>query len=118
MGLDTIAITRKNEKFENVDAPNSWFKGTETLVRGAFGDINWIRGKYYNPLVEELTGVSLYQESISNQTVDKIATILENKTESYTSSLSGHTYPLKEISTLAKWFRAAANKGCFLEGWW
>lgn len=118
MGLDTIAIIEKNQLFENVDAPNSLFAGTESLIRGAAGDINWIRGKYYNPLIQELVGISLYQETINNDTVDKIATILENQTESYTSEMTNRHYPIREIKELARWFRVAANNGCFLEGWW
>ena len=115
MGLDTIAITHKNERFENVEAPNDWFLGTENLVRGAFGDINWIRGKHYDPLVYELVGISLYQETINNDTINKIATVLENRTESYTSKITNKHYSLKEIKNLAKWFRIAADNGCFLE---
>ena len=118
MGLDIIACSKKNAMFENVDAPNEWFVGTEELVRGCFGDVNWIRGKYYYYIINELTGVNLYQEEINNKTVNHIATVLENQKKDWHSVDSGYHYSIEEIKMLAKWFRAAADNGCFLEGWW
>ena len=120
MGLDTIAY-KEFRNGEHIEADNEWFAGTEGLVRGCMGETNWIRGKYYNHLIEALSNVSLYQESIANDTVKHILSVLQDFQENpfkYRDEVFNHSVNPKELETLIQWFKIASERGCYLRGWW
>lgn len=120
MGLDTIAYKEFIDG-EHIDADNEWFSGTEELCRGVVSEnLAWIRGKVYAKIVEDLSGISLYSESLSNEMVHKIASSIENYLEDplKRSDLFRGNINTKELRLLGKWFRVAADKGCYLHGWW
>lgn len=121
MGLDTTAM-KEFKDGEHVPAPEEWFDGTEGLSRGmmAWGLAD-LRGKVYSHLVEQVSGVSLYSESISNDTVKQIALDLEefvDHPDRYRDVMFTYNLNRKEVMQLARWFRAAADNGCYLVGWW
>jgi len=121
MGLDTTAMQGFRDG-ENVPAPEEWFEGTEGLTRGimAWGLAD-LRGKVYSHLIEQISGESLYRESINNATVAKIADSLDDfleYPEKYRDVVFTYNLNRKETVQLAKWFRAAADNGCYLVGWW
>ena len=121
MGLDTIAY-KEFRNGEHVEADSSLFEGTEELVRGIMGgSLSWIRGKVYAHLVEEVSGVSLYQESISNEHVYRIADALEDlnrNPEKYSSLVFYYNLDRNHLKKLERWFRIAADNGCYLCGWY
>jgi hypothetical protein len=84
MSLDTVAMIGY-EHGEFREAPEDWFSGTDLLIRGTKGTDNWIRGRYYDEVIKQITGYTLYHE---------------------------------ELQQLNKWFKIAAEKGCFLEAWY
>jgi hypothetical protein len=117
MGLDTIAY-KEFKDGEHVEADSEWFAGTESLCRGCLtGGLAWIRGKVYATIVEEISGISLYTETLSNEAVKQIATSLENFIEDPLKyNVFMGNINSKELKLLAKWFRAAADNGCYLHG--
>jgi hypothetical protein len=121
MGLDTIAY-KEYRNGEHIEADSVWFEGTEELCRGVMGDgLSWLRGKIYAHLVEQISGVSLYQESINNETVKTIADKLDDflsAPQKYRDVMFTYNINRKEVVQLAKWFRTAADNGCYLGGWW
>ena len=77
------------------------------------------RGKVYADLVQQATGVSLYDEQIPSEVVKKMADDLENyDLNSYENS--GHGYPIDqlEFENLKKMFRLHADAGHYLVSWW
>jgi hypothetical protein len=125
MGLDTIAY-KEFSNGEHVEADSEWFTGTEELSRGIMavgdtGNLAWIRGKVYAHFLEQISGVSLYQESISNETVWKIANSLKTYNDNplkYSDVFFTYNLPKRELKTLERWFFIAAERGCYLHGWW
>lgn len=121
MGLDTIAY-KEFRNGEHIQADSDWFKGTEMLSRGIMGgDLAWIRGKTYALLVEEVSGVNLYEESISNDVVWKIANAFKSLNDDplkYRDIDYLAHYHKNELKALEKWFFIAAERGCYLHGWW
>jgi len=121
MGLDTIAY-KEYSNGEHIEADSVWFEGTEELSRGIMGsDLSWIRGKVYSHLIEQVSGISLYQESISNDGVGKIAAALHELNADpirYRDIVFTYNYNKRELKALEKWFTIAAERGCYLHGWW
>ena len=120
MGLDTIAY-KEYRNGEHIEADSEWFTGTEVLTRGCLSeDLSWIRGKVYALLVEELSGVSLYTESLDNATVWRITEAIRayNQNPLAYRDVFYHNFDKEELHTLERWFYAAANNGCYLRGWW
>lgn len=119
MGLDTIAY-KEFRNGEHINANSEWFEGTEELCRGIMHeDLSWIRGKVYSVVVEEISGISLYTETLSNEAVHKIANSIENYlNDPLRHNLFKGNINTKELRLLGKWFRVAAEKGCYLHGWW
>lgn len=121
MGLDTMAMKGFRDG-EHERADEEWFEGTEGLSRGmmAWGRAD-LRGKVYSHMIEQVSGVSLYQESISNEYVKHIALCLEDfivNPEKFRDVMFTYNLNRKEVTQLAKWFRIAADRGCYLVGWW
>lgn len=78
------------------------------------------RGKIYNELIEELTGVSLYQEEIPNTVVKGMADSLGVLLVTGINSRQCKKIGIKEVEveSLAKWFRVVADNNGIVVGWW
>ena len=81
------------------------------------------RGKVYAGLIETITGESLYKEDISNDTVKKMADALDKT--SYADAMKsreaneyGYEIGRAEYGHLQEMFRAYADAGATLHGWW
>jgi hypothetical protein len=121
MGLDTTAMIEFKDG-EHVPAPSEMFDGTEGLTRGimAWGNAD-LRGKVYSHMVEQISGISLYQETINNKAVRDIADSLQDFVdypEKYRDLFFTYDLKRKEVIQLVKWFKIAADNGCYLRGWW
>ena len=75
------------------------------------------RGKVYNDIVESLTGVSLYQEKIPNETVKQMSDTLDCHV--WNRSI-GEQFDISEDSfnDLLLIFRLHSQAGHDLVGWW
>jgi hypothetical protein len=118
MSLDTIAMIGY-EQGEFREAPEDWFSGTDLLVRGTEGTDNWIRGRYYDEVIKQITGYTLYHQ-LKNGTVQDISRLLNEYTFAHVSSVANRRVQIsnEELQQLNKWFKIAAEKGCFLEAWY
>ena len=120
MGLDTYAVYSKTKtlNWAGIELCGGMLSGNGS---GSF------RGKVYDDFIEAVTGESLYQESIPNKTVKKMA----DKLDTYVKNHNGNTsrkwcseviliWPPKwyEVKSLAQWFKVAANGGATVNGWW
>ena len=80
------------------------------------------RGKVYDHLIESVTGVSLYQEEIDDETVCLMADALDANPydtlpEEWTDGDYGNV-AADEYHDLQRMFRAFADKGATLHGGW
>ena len=120
MGLDTIAMTEWKDG-EYKQAPDEWFEGTPRLVRGIMGGgkENWIRGKTYNNLIQQVTGYSLY-ENLNNESVRDLSNKLNEYMFIHCASPANRVEQIscEELRELNLWFKVAAEKGCFLHAWY
>jgi hypothetical protein len=85
------------------------------------GEVSF-RGKVYNDLVEQVTGVSLYQEWIPPETVRKMAAELAVRSpEELARMWVGEDYTeehVREMESLQQHFLICARRGLGLIGWW
>lgn len=107
MGLDNFWISPETN--EPVSLPEL---DDLNLTQGLLGDggSSAFRGKVYNSTVELITGESLYQETIPNATVVKMAEKLSAAVETH------RVYA--DVDKLAQMFTAHAAAGHDLVGWW
>jgi hypothetical protein len=124
MGLDSIwmmPIVDGEEK----ELP--YFEPELTLIVGLlFDNPRSFRGKVYNPLIEFITGVSLYAKEIDNKGVKEIAEFLETyNPEEHLGVLdellgiSGNaSINLHHYNDLKRAFRTFGDAGAVLTGWW
>lgn len=119
MGLDTYAYNDKGMMDDKL------FEGADHLCGGMFsGGGASFRGKVYNGFIEDITGVTLYQEKMSASDLDKIISglgffIEDFNTEEYAESkLCIHRMTLKEVKVLLAWFKTVKNNNGFVVGWW
>lgn len=75
------------------------------------------RGKVYNTIVEEITGVSLYQDEISNDQVNEMAKKLAEADWSRVSKIDSEITQ-QEFNNLAAMFILHGKAGHVLRGWW
>lgn len=115
MGLDCIFVVP-----DGIADPGVAIQLAGTSIFG-FGDSGF-RGKYYAELVEDITGISLYEERLSSFHVEEIASKLEGV------DLSNHdcsefairhnrgaeACPCQDFKDLKAMFRAYANVGAGL----
>jgi hypothetical protein len=93
------------------------------LYGGLFsdGEVSF-RGKVYNELIEEVTGVSLYQKWIPPETVREMAAALSARSpEELAQMLIGENYTeehVREMENLQRYFQICAERGLGLIGWW
>lgn len=118
MGLDTIAMLEWKDG-EYKEAPNEWFSGTPRLVRGVYGETNWIRGKVYNNIIQRVTGYSLY-EDLNNAALRDLSSKLTEYMYMHCASPANRVEQIscEELKELNLWFKTAAEKGCFLHAWY
>lgn len=80
------------------------------------------RGRVYAPLIEHATGVSLYEETIPNDTVRMMADALEGYLKSHPPrTAEDDDDDLRwdaHLPDLCRMFRAYADAGFDLRGWW
>ena len=110
MGLDSfweLPDTQPDIHFDpEINLCGGMFSG---MGEGSF------RGKVYELIVESITGESLYQKEIPNVTVRAMV----DKFDSATFT-EGNTWGIdeQEFNDLVRMFRAYANAGAVLKGWW
>jgi len=123
MGLDTYAGKRLGE--DKIDLlPDSLFLHNH-LVSGVVSmDQNSFRGKIYNDYVKYVTGQSLYQGVIDEDTVAKMAEQLTkfalNEFNSEPGFESRNIYGVDQViaNELAVWFQTVAKNNGVVVGWW
>lgn len=115
MGLDSFWVHRVNGEMvraEDVHPPREL-----RLCGGMFsghGDGSF-RGKVYDDFITAATGVSLYQEEITNIVVRSMADMLD----AYDGlEHERHGLTDQEVADLKLMFRTYADAGCALHGWW
>jgi hypothetical protein len=84
-----------------------------------------IRGKVYNDLVMEVSGISLYQEWTPPEEVRLIAAAFATRTPEELVSVwndvdcrYGSDHASSEAAALQVFFRVCADRGLGLIGWW
>ena len=93
---------------------NYWVDSKDKDVKGKQASF---MGKDYAQLVEDATGVSLYQGRIDNQTVAMMATTLERR--SFTENDAAiYDIEISEYRSLVRMFRRNANAGNSLISCW
>lgn len=75
------------------------------------------RGKVYNRLVESITGVSLYQEEIPNETILEMGKKLGEIPLSEVLEIDSEITQ-QEYLHLTQMFQAHGKSGHVLRGWW
>jgi hypothetical protein len=81
------------------------------------------RGKIYDPLIRQLTGISLYQAWIPPEKVREISQALDRcNVEGVAQQLQGrglgHRWSAAEIVELRKFFKVCEERNLGLVGWW
>jgi len=124
MGLDTYARRAPEEELTAEDSQAFEAAGIE-LCGGIFsGGGGSFRGKVYDDLILEITGVSLYQEWIPPEQVREMyqafAECEPEKTlqEGEADGRFWHEHSTDEIAELRAFFRVCAERGLGLAGWW
>ncbi len=75
------------------------------------------RGKVYTDFIGDITEISLFQEEMSNEQVKKIADKLE-ATEYKKDWEEDYDLTKQNFNDLKRMFRAYADIGATLDGWW
>jgi len=123
MGLDTYA-SRSPERVRLTYEDLVAFKEADIrLCVGLFSGVpGSFRGKVYNPIVEEVTGVSLYRGWIPPETVKAMAEALNGyepqKLKKLAASKYEMDYRIEEIVDLQRFFKICAERGLGLIGEW
>lgn len=138
MGLDTYAVRPLaeddlSEEEKAMDPPPLWgppadlsiFEGIELCggMMSANGSGSF-RGKVYAEYVEQITGLSLYEAMIEPDTVRHMANLLEADLPDPDAKGDAIAYEgdwnvtVEDARNLAKWFRACADNGLHVHGWW
>jgi len=143
MGLDTYAVKPEHVRRDNdvpltddevtacEEARDTDFKNVPAVLCGGmfsgFGSGGSFRGKVYATFIEEVTGISLYTEEIDRDFVALMATRLERylaayehpQTDEPTDFVESEYQPeAAQLAGLVAWFRAAADGGYSVLGWW
>jgi len=121
MGLDSFWRSEEDPE-QHVEVEFPW---EPQLCGGIFSahGCDSFRGKVYSSLVQEITGVSLYQEKIHNKVVKEMADKLDAmyvEVNALTSDLDLAEFgrDKQELRDLAMVFRTYADAGAALYGWW
>ena len=111
MGLDNL--WKKND---NEDAR---VEGDFKIYGGMFSDNGntSFRGKIYARMIEDITLVSLYDDSIPNEKIKQMADVLES-TEFRPEYMIHYDITPEEFKDIAKMFRLHADAGHYLIAWY
>lgn len=124
MGLDTYALRSPHEDLTEEDAQAFDQAGIELCGGILSGSGGSFRGKVYDDLVLEVTGVSLYQEWIPPEKVQEMYQALAARDPEEALSAAEATGNLwrehtpDEIVQLCAFFRVCAERGLGLAGSW
>lgn len=104
MGLDSFWVNDEHKP--------AFIEGEFRVCGGMLSDHgnSSFRGKVYDELIKSITGQSLYQKYISGETIKLMADALEAHLQFELCA--------EEYDELKKMFRAHANAGHGLVGWW
>ena len=76
------------------------------------------RGKAYADLIETVTGVSLYQDEISNETVREMSARMQEAEIPGDELLHEWNTMPEEWEDIKRMFKAYSEAGAILHGWW
>lgn len=76
------------------------------------------RGKVYSEVIEGVSGISLYQEVITNEQVKLIADSLQDTEYKHAKKYSGWDLTKEEYADLVRMFTQYAKAGAILKSWW
>ena len=120
MGLDSIWVMPGEDREHDRTDELPYFDPELHLITGILFDTpRAFRGKTYNEIIERITGISLYQEEIHNEKVNQMAVALEEHV--LTPEDKEYLYlddKEQEYTDLKRMFRAFADAGALLHGWW
>lgn len=127
MGLDNYAARHPKGGLTEEDERAFQEAGID-LCGGLESDgVVSFRGKWYDPLVSHVTGVSLYQKWIPPETVSEMAAALNRYTAEELAEVWDEIAPLpwedsvhsrRETASLQRFFAICAERGLGLIGWW
>ena len=123
MGLDVYAV-RSPELGLTEEDQRAFEEAAIELCGGIFsGDNGSFRGKVYDMLILDLTGVSLYQEWIPPETVREMAGALQRvDPETFEKELAGNysweDYSAHTLEHLRRFFDMCVQRGLGLAGSW
>jgi hypothetical protein len=117
MGLDTLA--GRTPDIALTEADRDAFDRAKVLLCECEGDTSF-RGKVYAGLVEDVTGVSLFQEWIPPEVVRRMAAQLEQCDPVVVAAAAEGRYDCSpfEVVELGRFFRLCADRGLGLVGSW
>ena len=121
MGLDTYAARTPDDEELGEEDKQAFEEAGILLCRGfnsGHGDDGSFRGKVYSHTVEEVTGVSLYEEWIPPETVETMADAFEQCDPEAVAREDAGGPSAREIRDLARFFRICADRGLGLIGWY
>ena len=124
MGLDTYAATPPDGGELSEGDIKAFREADIQLCGGVFsGNSGSFRGKVYDLLILQVTGVSLYQEWIPPDAVREMARAFdESDPEAVAQQMQGtgrrHGWSAAEIIELRKFFRVCAERNLGLVNWW
>jgi len=127
MGLDNYAARHPEGGLTEEDEQAFRDAGID-LCGGMHSDgVISFRGKWYDPLVSHVTGVSLYQEWIPPETVREMAAALNRYSARRLARIWDKVWPMpwedshhseREVADLQRFFAICAERGLGLIGWW
>lgn len=117
MGLDTLA--GRTPDIALTESDREAFDRAKVLLCECEGDTSF-RGKVYAELVEDVTGVSLFQEWIPPEVVRRMAAELERCDPVEVAGAADGRYDVSpfEVVELGRFFRLCADRGLGLVGSW
>ncbi len=122
MGLDTYAVRSPGDPSLDEADERAFQEAGIELCGGMFsGDGGSFRGKVYDEVVLEVTGVSLYQEWIPPEVVWEMAHALSRCDPEAVAAATGggyHATTAAEVRELARFFRICADRHLGLAGSW
>jgi hypothetical protein len=120
MGLDVYAARSPEGGLSYWDR-RAFNKASVELAGGMYsGDPGSFRGKLYNGLVQDIAGVSLYQDWISPEAVARMAEAFERcDPEKAAGDCDGpYDHTPEDVLELRAFLRVCARRKLGLVGWW
>jgi hypothetical protein len=119
VGIDTSASNTRDEISLTPKQVRAFEEADIELCGGMFsGDVGSFRGKVYQIILYEVTGVNLAEEWLPPETVKNMHTALEQcDPEQVIADYGGRNRIPSEILDLRKFFRVCAEQGLGLINW-